>query len=496
MRFQAALLTLVLMLPLASGEGPPAILQANVAGASLGGSVTVDGSLSAFHSTGDPDVPVSLPLPLGPPQPAPASRLPPAQLRLSARTLHLETDVETAMGSPYAGAPDRHTEPPLDVTDVHLATRAVRQGFLFFVAPLPGRPLPTVHAQAISANLAPTDAVAKEPARRVPTDRPSLEAGALPGVAIGNDGLRDVRIEGDFAITLWEWDVSISSGGDVVTATSGYQYQPVVPSAGGYDTVGRYEERQIFLEVHGATLDAIMPVGSATGLELRPVSGAVDGRITLETPQGTVTTADGVRTLRDGDWLEGRFVTEFSGLQAGSFLLDVKGNPTAASVDGRPASFGSAPSGFPILPTATVALVVVAAAAAAAWSLHRRTLRQLATAKLAMEAGDYEGVIAATKPRMLRLRRYAAAVRTQLAVAQLLTDRSEAAAQTLEGWRGSDATRDYLWACVHAARGEATKAAASLKACMDRDPVLAKQLIGDSLLSNMVRPDPRSEGYT
>ncbi len=498
---------LLVAVPLPSAAASQPLLHATVSAASMTGQVAFDGTLSSFQSTGNPESTSGLGLPISSSGPPPAAaRTPPAEIRITAEKLHIETDVETATGQPALATPQRHTE-PIDFTAASAVTHPARAGFLFFVAPAEPT-APHLHADAIAATFSPA-AMETEPDRQVPNDaRPALHGVASTTVAVRDAGVRTLRLEGDFVLMLWEWDLDVSTSSTHQLVTAGYRYEATAPSWGEIDTVGTYEERQVFIYAYGAVLEATMPVGAATSIALVPTASHLDGRLVVHAPHGDLATADGARGLHEGDWIEGTFDTAFSDVSSNAFAIAASGTPTDGRIAGQAVAFPStaSPSYWP----AFAIVAVLATAGAGAWEGRRRSIRaSLRGIKTAMDAGRYAEVIQRATPRMLRLRRDGDAVRTQATVSMLVLGRTDDAAKTLAGWRrGNAATRDYLWACVHAARGEAETAAARVQACMEKDPALARQLLGDPLMSTVAqrkvaaaapapaRESPRDEGYT
>jgi hypothetical protein len=468
-------------------------MDAVVAGASLSGHLSLEGSLGSFHSTDDPDDSATLGAPSSPP---PSVRTPPAQIHLLAKNLRIETDAEGASGSPLISAPQRQPPETLAFTNAQAETQTARQGFMFFLAPMEGKPLPTVHAETPTAlTLSPAPDGGKEPARQVPTDRPLLHGAPEATILTGGGGLRSLRIEGDFVLMLWEWDLQVSNQSASHLATSGYTYQALAPTVLGTATVGHYEERQVFAYAEDAVLDASMPLGASAALVLRPASGHFDGRMSLQHPDGSLASGGPRQSLHDGDWLEGSFDAAFSQFDAGSYHVVAQGQATAASLDGRLIAFHPAKGGGLWVPWLVGVLMAAAAGGGGAWWFSTRTaLRRI---KAAMDSGDYAAVVIRSRPHLLRLGRHGDSVRTQRAVALLLLGRPDEAAQTLGGWRrGHDATREYLWACVHASRGDRDRAQAHLAECLRKDPVMGRNLVGDPLLATVSRGEAKHlEGY-
>jgi hypothetical protein len=485
LRLALVITTVLVAMPAPAFAAPPPILEARATAIAFSSESTLDGRLGAFHSAANPDDGSSSPAT------APsADRAPPAEMRITAAHIRIETDVEGATGSPLVNAPQRQPTEGFDVTDARAGTIPARQGFTFFVAPREGHAAPSIEIELAPAALQPQSEPSSEAARHVPTNRPVLQGAPAPSLAPGDGTVRWLRISGDFAISLWEWDMKVSNETSAQTVRSGYTYQRYAPPVAGVDTVGRYEERQVFLYADAGELEATLPVGAAAGLEFMPTAGAVAGRMTLSQPDGHVDIGGSSFALRDGDWVEGGLQLAFAGLDDHGFLVRATGAPTAASAGGHlvPMLVAAAPATSGWLWLALL-LVPIAVGAVGAWQLSvRHGLRKI---QASLAASDYTGVVKAARPSLLRLPRRGDSVRTQLAVALLLLGRPADAAKTLAGWkRGHPATRDYLWACVHAAQGEAEQAVARIDACMAADPEFARHLLADPLLHRMKGPAP------
>ncbi|MHB8634375.1 MAG: hypothetical protein ACYDBQ_10515, partial [Thermoplasmatota archaeon] len=181
----------------------------------------------------------------------------------------------------------------------------------------------------------------------------------------------------------------------------------------------------------------------------------------------------------------------------GSLHVAVTGSPSAAALAGHVIPVDASAWGTAGWVVAGAGTAAVGVGALGWW--WRATRRDLLAIKVAMKAGKYEEVVRRSTPRLLRLRRQGDGVRTQLAVSLLLLGRADEAAAALADWRrGPQATSEYLWACVHALRGETAQAAARVQACLQKDPALGRQLLGDPLFAMLSRPPAaprRQDGY-
>jgi hypothetical protein len=340
----------------------PASLDATLAGVLIDGQLTLAGPLAALASTGHVD-PSQFPSITPPPNDL---RLAPTSLRLAAHRLHAETDLQRQLASPAVGLPQPERE-FADFADAVAHTTAAREKFQFYLAPLPGHDPPTARLDAVQARLQPTAAAAVEPERKVSSGR-ALLAPAPGPAAVVSGGLRTLHVEGDFVLTLWEWDLAVSSEG--VLLRSGYSYTPLAPSVNGVDTAGNSEERQVFLTAEGAALDITLPYDAAITVALQPTLGAFDGRFVLERPSGHLVTLAGDQPLHDGDWVDGAFHATFSNLAPGSFRATLDGTGRQAHLAGLTTAI-AAP-----LPSVTGALVATLAASGIAilgsWRLWGR----------------------------------------------------------------------------------------------------------------------------
>ncbi|HUR61226.1 MAG TPA: hypothetical protein VM286_02525 [Candidatus Thermoplasmatota archaeon] len=368
----AALLA-ILALAAPACAAPAPVLQADVGALFLDGPSTVAGALASLHSTGtfgqDPADPAAAVT--GPGETDP--RLAPDTLRLSALTLHIETDQRTQDG-PAAGSTAERSTLQEDAKDAVAVASPARPGFLYFVGPMEGHPLPTVRIDAPHLRMEAVAAAGGEPGRRVSSDRAPLSPAPGPAASLGA-GVRSVHIEGDLVLALWEWDLDVTTAEGAHAVPSGYEYAATapsvpLPSGSTVDTVGRSRERQVFIQAHGAVLDLTFPEQAAMALAVRPGSAALDGRLTVVRPEGSLATAAGPRDLRDGDWVSGTISASFAALGSSSFHLDASGDLRAASLGGLPVQVAATPAVD--VQTAMVAGITIALLAGAAWALWQR----------------------------------------------------------------------------------------------------------------------------
>jgi hypothetical protein len=332
----------------------PATVDTTVAGVLVNGKASVLGPLAALASTGQVD-PTGNPLS---PAEGNAQRIAPTALRLTARHLHAETDVVRLEPVPAAAVlPDHHTE-TADFPDAVAHTTPARQKFQVYLAPVPGRPLPVARLDAVQAQLQPTAAAVAEPHRRVATDRPELRPAPGPALAVGG-GLQALHVEGDLLLTLWEWDLDVSS--DNAMLRSGASYTDYAPPVGPFGTAGRSEERQLFVLAEGATLDLMFPFDAAVAVTLQPTSASLDGRLVLQGPDGYLVTPTGNRPLSDGDWIDGDFGATLTQLTSSSFHATLAGTGTArlAGLTVAVAGPASSPTGAIVAAVAASSIVVL-----------------------------------------------------------------------------------------------------------------------------------------
>ncbi|HEX2066459.1 MAG TPA: hypothetical protein VHI93_06575 [Candidatus Thermoplasmatota archaeon] len=358
--------TLALCAAQPAAAAGPASLEAVVEGLWMHGALGLDGTLAALSSTGHPG-PASAVPPLASDGASRDARAAPASLRLAAQRMHVETDIERQDGSPTLGTTARDRE-SADFRTVSARTAPARERFQFYLVPLPGHAAPTVQLKAAQVHLQPGEAP-PEPERFVASaDRPPLQG--APGPALSaSGGLRTLRVEGTFLLTLWEWDLEVPGG----VLRSGYSYTPALPSA-GVDTVGRSEERQVFVQAEGAVLEMDLPNGAAVALALHPRGASLDGRLVLDRPQGRLQTLSGAQALRDGDWVDGNFTAALTGLTPSSFHAMLKGTGRQAHLADLTVAIAGPP------PSATGAALATFAASAIAiaggWRLWGRRARR------------------------------------------------------------------------------------------------------------------------
>jgi hypothetical protein len=348
--------------PLAAAD-PPA-LQASVKGLRLEGPFSLEGRLGSLLSVLLPQEARSS---LDPPPPD--GRTAPTGLHLSARHLHVESDLQRQSGSPAVGKPQQGRA-VADYDGVEAEAPPARPMFLFFLGPWPGHDPPTARLAGSGASVAATAEAGGEAEHRVSSDRPLLKGAPGPGTEVAlSAGAGTLRVEGDLALMLWEWDLNVTSASGPGQVRSGYTYEPIAPSAAGVDTWGTSEERQAFVYAEGAVLDLTLPAGVDARLFLQPAAAALDGRLFLEGPAGSLATQQGARPLHDGDFVDGAMAASFAGLRADGFQVEVQGSGLWAQVQGQDVALGSGAA----LPRMLVAAVAtLGLAMPGAWLLRRR----------------------------------------------------------------------------------------------------------------------------
>lgn len=300
-----------------------------------------------------------------------------------------------------------------------------------------------------------------------------LESAPGAGALLGPTS-RSVRIEGDFTLMLWEWDMLASNATGQHLVRSGFTYQPTAPSVAGVPTAGRSEERQVFVHAQGAVLEVAIPVGAALAATVTPETVTGIRKATFHRP---------LEGLKDGDWVEGDLTATFTSTARDTMALRLEG--VEASSAGQVVA---APAPWWPMWAAAAAVALLVAVRPVATRLAQRAVRKAA------DQGDHEAVVRLSNRRAWR--GVTDASLGQRAVSLLLLGRPDEAARALGKWRKApDATREYLWACIHAMRGETVEAARRVKACLQADPALGSQLLGDPMMRLVTNPQSRTDGY-
>jgi hypothetical protein len=261
--------------------------------------------------------------------------------------------------------------------------------------------------------------------------------------------------------------------------------------------VGASDSRQVYLYVQGGTLEFAFTEAPSAKLDLLDSAAHVDGRITFQGAQGTLQTPDGPRDVAFADVaLDGGLAAAMGEVQGSRFAATAAGHPTAALLAGQRIAYPdavatvAANSGMSawMLGVAVVA-GAVALLAAAGLGRRRSLSRRMGRIAALMDMAEYRAAAAGANGALLRSRKHGTDAQVIRAVSLLRLERLPEAAAALEGWRGAQGAHvDYLWAFLHALRGEAALCRARITACLARDASMRDDIDANPAFAAILRP--------
>lgn len=320
-------------------------------------------------------------------------------------------------------------------------------------------------------------------------------------------GWRALRVEGDFALTAWDIVFTADGAHRGDDLRSGYFFSPVGGMDAPVDVAGDAEARQIYLHVTDGTLEFFFDADPTLTVFLQPHSGGAGRGISLLDAAGVVTLPNGQEDLGGRDIsLDGSFDLAFNAASNGRLPTTATGEATRAIVGGKSYVY---PETATTASTATfagwgLAAIGVVALGAAVFLRRRAQVRSLERVERFMDEGAYARAIAAATPSLVRSRRHGSDVQVMRTVSLLCLGRHDEAKAALESWHGlQGATVDYLWAFLHAAKGEVADAKQRVATCLAKEPGMQTEIDSNPVLAAVLpsrpaaRPSVASrEGYT
>ncbi len=305
-------------------------------------------------------------------------------------------------------------------------------------------------------------------------------------------GAVSLQAEGDFVLSFYDWDLRVWNR----TADAGY-WSGERPAGGPLSPgVDGQEHRRVYLHVTNGTLS--LPLEDV-GVGDLFVAGA-----TLDAASAVLDVADGDDPVN----LSGPVRFGLGPVEAGVFEGRLLSSPAPEPDDGTvvdsalgqagAAAGGDAPSPppadaqstVPWVPLASASLFALAVASLVAWRVAR-----MVRLHRAMRDGDYGTVASATG--MEDSKRFGAEVVVARVVALVKAGDLDGAASLLErrGARLLTPVSAYLWACVHAGRGEVEEARSCVIKTIMADPSMAAEVASNSKLKGFLS-DFEGEGYS
>jgi hypothetical protein len=297
---------------------------------------------------------------------------------------------------------------------------------------------------------------------------------SVPMVMASPRGASSLTLQGDFTVELWGLSGQLTGNGPSRELKSGTWTDPVSPGAPS-DNV--YNERNSFLRlrVQGGTATLQLPAEVTAQWAGAGSSITTNGAILLESPTGTLVTAQGQEVAVNSarHIVEGHHVLQMraepSGLDVRIIGLDENGNPIqpAGAMESLPA----------VVAGATAAVFGASLVALVAWLATRRLRRQpvLADVEAALEAGQYRraardaGRILARRPGL-----ETALISRAIALSKAGRNRQVVAEveSHLEDGNPSDGVLHYVLGVAYADLGRPKDAESSFREAVRRTPDL------------------------
>jgi hypothetical protein len=406
--------------------------------------------------------------------------------------VRVESQTQSGRVDRNGGVRSNH-DPVVDTrNDARIATAWADGDHEAYLFPLPGAPAPTVTLPGPCTDLAPAAAkhLATNPYASTPTapDPTAEAAGALRPVPCA--GATRLVVEGAFLVVLWGAEATVQDARGTTQAWSGARPEPGNPGVPPYLHNDRVQE--IYLEVRGGRVE--LAWGEPASREVYVAGFQSDAAaLTLAGAAGTLTVGGQAQAVKAGRLdLHGALLTSF-GRTGDGLVVEVRGTPTAATLDGRALALVVAgqPRGFGwgllLLVAGSVAVPAVGGVAShRAWS--RRSLAALETL---LAARRLEAVVrrSRTLARWSPFRTEALLLRIEAQVRQGQPGPAFEALQELPAAVRAGPLGAFLRGHILVAAGEDRAAAAHLAQAAARGPEFRSRIAADPQYA-AARQDP------
>jgi hypothetical protein len=286
-----------------------------------------------------------------------------ARFFLNASHVRVETDATNPTIHPAGNAGVKEDVPAVERDNAVVAGTEIASGYRWNLFPVAGRPNPTLAVAAPCADVTSSSSASIErPSLVDPLNRPALKADASTAIswqACSTDVA--ATIVGDFELSLWAWNATLTSDGQTDQLTSGHG-QVAVPPPGVPDTTSVVSrDQQLFIFVTGGTLTIPALRGDQTTVLVASGAGLSSDSTEFRGATGSIRVGGIEAALHGTATMNGPIRMTLTGTAPGSPIdAGISGSPQAISVDGEPLAVPGASSNGGLGALAPVLLLAVA----------------------------------------------------------------------------------------------------------------------------------------
>lgn len=396
------------------------------------------------------------------------------------RALHLATANYTLTGSSGVGTtPDRRND-ATDFQAFSLAGKQATPDLDILVTTMAGKPAPTVRLESSTSEVARSPVSLVRETATVDAGRQVLTADVESAVQAATGSAGRLRIDGNFSLSIWSWNFTLSSDASQRDYVTGAWRTPIASDS----LLGQPLVYREFAQVAVLTVsDGWVEFGQLYGSQLVAYAQVfdVEGIGSLLATSAKILPAD--RSGLDLDQSSLAATGEYSARFTGGATpeLALRRLVGAIEIDGRPVDLGNSGPlrsstvqrdstgngawAWPLAIAAVMGFAVLAKGPALTGQFNRLQMR--------LERKDYLGVLGRID-RFTRRPKYARRATFLKAVSLLSLEEYREAAlflQSLAPHEGPDpATRAFLQACAAAGLGQDSTVIERLSACFKDDP--------------------------
>ena len=408
---------------------------------------------------------------------------------LVANSIDLEVDHEDGQSVAFGSPAPRFWKEQAHWDAVSLETLNVNASYQLHLFPLPGFPAPRITTDGASLVRAQASGMVSSTAYVNPEWRNPPGTSIKDALAWTPASTTNLRIDGDFLLTLWDWDAMVIHVNGTSILETGFETYPQdsnvpIPPA----VLGTYHSRQAYLRVTGGILELAGAHPADMRLFLGESVFSAEGSTRLTNASGWFSDGPGTREIQAGNLdLRGNLRIDAAMPVEGRIPVTLHGNLEQALL-GAESLLWVAPYDPQSIRLDVVYWIggTLAVAAIATWLGWRLRLRldeqRMVILDNFMMAKDHEAVLRLAD-RLVASRHFGIDARQMKARALLGLGRVEEATKILAAERDGGPAWEILQARAKCMGGRYSAAIKQVQSCLARAPEFWPEILADDIFA-------------